>query len=98
MEAPPPSYRSPSISYSAQNSKTSTNGDTVDTPGLFDGPSGIQEDFTDASEGGNFLTPLTTEDHMRQLRFIDKLHDLGIDLDGIDLPRLVVCGDQSSGG
>jgi GTPase SAR1 family protein len=64
-------------------------GEQYDTP--------PDEDFTEGRESDNVLAGLATEEQMRQLDLIDKLQDLGIDHEGIDLPRLVVCGDQSSG-
>jgi hypothetical protein len=55
------------------------------------------EEFMETKEYDNILSTLSTEKQMKQLEIIDKLQDLGIDHDGVDLPRLVVCGDQSSG-
>lgn len=69
--------------------------DRDSTGGNFDTPS--DDDYAEGRESENVLAGLATEEQMRQLDLIDKLQDLGIDHEGIDLPRLVVCGDQSSG-
>jgi hypothetical protein len=80
-----------------QNPRIAQNGISNGIPGSFDGLSGTDEEFVEARENGEFLPTLNTEEHMRKLDIIDQLHDLGIDHEGVDLPRLVVCGDQSSG-
>ena len=80
-----------------QNPRIAQNGISNGIPGSFDGLSGTDGEFVEARENGEFLPTLNTEEHMRKLDIIDQLHDLGIDHEGVDLPRLVVCGDQSSG-
>jgi hypothetical protein len=97
MEDPaPPPYRSPSMHQASQEPRNAQNGILNGIPYSFDGPPGPDEGV-EISENGDFLPTLSTEEHMRKLDIIDQLEDLGIDHEGIDLPRLVVCGDQSSG-
>ena len=81
----------------SRDPRIAQNGTSNGIPGSFDGPSGTDEEFVEARENGDFLPTLSTEEHMRKLDIVDQLHDLGIDHEGVDLPRLVVCGDQSSG-
>jgi hypothetical protein len=42
-------------------------------------------------EHENVLPTLSTQEQMKQLDIIDQLADLGLDHEGVDLPRLVVC-------
>jgi GTPase SAR1 family protein len=88
----PGSYSNGSISYNVA--------DEVDgRPDLFDDQHEPEKEFAEAEGPLNesVLPSLATEEQMRQLEIIDKLQDLRIDSEKIDLPRLVVCGDQSSG-
>jgi hypothetical protein len=57
----------------------------------------LDEEFLEALEYGAVPAPLRTEAQMKQLQIVDMLQDLGIDHEVVDLPRLVVCGDQTSG-
>jgi hypothetical protein len=43
------------------------------------------------------LTNFADANHERVLDVVDKLRDLELQFDGVELPQLVVCGDQSSG-
>jgi GTPase SAR1 family protein len=85
--APSSNYRNVPTGFAPLNLQYTSDGDV----GAFDTPQTTDED------DDNVLAGLATDQQMRQLEIIDKLQDLGIDHDGIDLPRLVVCGDQSSG-
>ncbi len=82
---PPPSYRNVPTGFAPSNFQYAPDPEAFDTPTTTD------------EDDDNVLAGLATDQQMRQLDLIDRLQDLGIDHDGIELPRLVVCGDQSSG-
>jgi hypothetical protein len=97
MDRPRPPHRHPPFPPTSETPPLSPNGAFNGTPGSSSGPSEPGEEFTVVPEHDERPAPLGTDDQMRQLEIIDKLQDLGIDHEGVDLPRLVVCGDQSSG-
>jgi hypothetical protein len=97
MDRSRPPHRHPPFPTTSETPPLSPNGAFNGTPGSSSGPSEPGEEFTVVPDPDERPAPLGTDAQMRQLEIIDKLQDLGIDHEGVDLPRLVVCGDQSSG-
>jgi hypothetical protein len=94
----PPPYRSLSRAHSPRNPRfPQSNGSSSGIPGSSAVPSAGDEGFVEAPEQNGAMPSLGTDEFARQLDIIDRLQDLGIDLDDVDLPGLAVVGDQSSG-
>jgi GTPase SAR1 family protein len=94
---PVPNRRNVPTGFAPSNHQYASDGESNGLPGSYNITPTTDDGFADAREHENVLAGLATDEQMRQLDLIDRLQDLGIDNEGIDLPRLVVCGDQSSG-
>jgi hypothetical protein len=102
LEKPPAPMRNPPLppmpsSYTSQTSRSSEHESHTTSQTHIEEPLELDEEFIEELEFSESPALLGTDALMRQLEMVDKLQDLGIDHKGVDLPRLVVCGNQSSG-
>jgi hypothetical protein len=96
MDPSGPPRRHPPGPLTLESLNRSQNGTSNGIPGSSSGPSKLGEEFTEVLGHDERSAPLGTDEQIRQLEMIDMLQDLGIDYEGVDLPRLVIYGDQLS--